>query len=141
MGPFDLIRHPLLAAGITLPQFLRWYFVEQPMGILQKYLDYLRAFFEIFAFVFLLRTLISPWRQITEPYGPERGFNLQQFGQALTLNIVSRTIGCIFRSVTLCIGLVTVTMLSVGFGLFYLAWVGFPLLFWVGLSYVLTMFA
>ena len=137
MGPLDLIRHPLIFTGITLPEFVRWYFWEQPSRILRVYFAYLRAFVEIFSFIFLVRTLISPWRQITDPY-PARGFNLSQFSQTLTLNIVSRTIGLIFRSVTLFFGLASVVALTIGFGFFYMAWLSFPVVFWVGLTYIFS---
>lgn len=137
MGPLDLIRHPLIFTGITLPEFIRWYFWEQPSRILRVYLAYLRAFIEIFSFIFLVRTLISPWRQITDPY-QKRGFNLGQFSQTLTLNIVSRTIGLIFRSITLFFGFGAVVLLTVCCAAFYMAWLLFPIVFWVGLTYVFS---
>mgnify|MGYP006865011742 CR=1 FL=1 len=137
MGPLDLIRHPLIFTGTTLPEFIRWYFWEQPSRILRLYFAYLRAFVEIFSFIFLVRTLISPWRHITDAY-PKRGFNLNLFAQALTLNIVSRTIGFIFRSVTLFFGLTAVTVLTVCFAFFYMAWLSFPIVFWIGLTYIFS---
>ena len=137
MGPLDLIRHPLIFTGITLPEFIRWYFWEQPSRILRVYFEYLRAFVEIFSFIFLVRTLIAPWRQIADPY-QKRGFNLGQFSQTLTLNVVSRIIGLIFRSVTLIFGLAATVALTVFFAAFYMAWLSFPIVFWVGLTYVFS---
>lgn len=137
MGPLDLLRHPLIFTGITLPEFVRWYYGEQPRKILESYFGYLRASVEIFSFTFLVRTLFSPWRQITDTY-EKRGFNLGQFAQTLTLNGVSRTIGFLFRSVTLLFGLCCVVFLTVCFAMFYMAWVAFPIIFWVGLSYVIS---
>ena len=139
MGPLDLIRHPLIFTGITVPEFIRWYIFDQPSKILRKYLEYLRACIEIFSFVFLVRTLFSPWRQIADPY-QKRGFNLNYFLQTLTMNTVSRTIGFLFRSVTLFIGLGFVVALTFGFALFYLAWLAFPVLFWMGASYLIAGF-
>jgi hypothetical protein len=137
MGPLDLIRHPLIFTGITLPEFIHWYFWDQPKRILTVFFEYLRALIEIFSFIFLVRTLFSPWRQITDPY-QKRGFNLSQFSQTLTLNMMSRTIGFLFRSVTLFFGLAAVVILLVCFAAFYLAWLAFPILFWVGLTYVFS---
>jgi hypothetical protein len=137
MGPLDLIRHPLIFTGITLPEFVRWYFWEQPSRILRVFFDYLRAFVEIFSFIFLARTLFAPWRQITDPYR-KRGFNLTEFSQTLTLNVVSRVIGFLFRSVTLFFGLIAVVVLTVGFAAFYMAWLSFPIVFWVGLTYIVS---
>lgn len=139
MGPLDLVRHPLIFTGITLPEFIRWYFGRQPLRILQSYVAYLRAFVEIFSFLFLLRTLFSPWRQITDGY-PSQGFNIGKIAQAFTLNVVSRTIGFLFRTTTLFFGLVSVLLLTVCFGIFFMAWMAFPLMFWVGFTYVLSVF-
>jgi len=137
MGPLDLIRHPLIFTGITVPEFLRWYFWEQPSTIMRRFFDYLRAFIEIFSFIFLVRTLFSPWRQIKDKY-PDRGINIAAISEAFTLNMVSRTIGFLFRIVTLFIGIAFIITLTVVFAAFYLAWLVFPLLFWVCISYLFT---
>ena len=137
MGPLTFIRHPVIFSGITVPEFIRWYFWEQPRAILQSYFSYLRAFMEIFSFVFLLRTLFSPWKQITDLY-PKKGFNIGQFAQTLTLNMVSRTIGFLFRVITLVFGLLAITTLTVVFGMFYVLWLTFPIVFWLGLGYVFS---
>jgi hypothetical protein len=137
MGPLDLIRHPLIFTGITVPEFLRWYFWEMPSKIMRTFFDYLRAFIEIFSFIFLVRTLFSPWRQIKDKY-PERGINIAAISEAFTLNMVSRTIGFLFRIVTLFIGIAFIITLTVAFAAFYLAWLVFPLLFWVCISYLFT---
>lgn len=137
MRVVDLIKHPLIFTGITVPEFLRWYFWAQPANILRSYFAYLRAFVEIFSFVFLVRTLFSPWRQITDPY-PKRGVNLGAISQTFTLNVVSRTIGFLFRSITLIFGLIVVVALTVLFAAFYVSWLAFPILFWVCISYIFS---
>lgn len=137
MGPLDLIRHPLIFTGITIPEFIRWYYWVQPSKILKQFFEYLRAFIEIFSFIFLVRTLFSPWRQITDKY-PKRGLNINAIAEAFTLNMVSRTIGFLFRIVTLFMGIFFVITLLVVFAAFYVAWLVFPLLFWVCISYLFT---
>lgn len=137
MGILDLIRHPLIFTGITVPEFIRWYFWQQPRKILTLYFEYVRAFIEIFSFLFLVRTLISPWKQISDPY-PKKGFDMGKIAQAMTLNMVSRTIGFMFRMFTLTFGLVSVIFLTALFGVFYLSWLSFPIIFWVGLGYVFS---
>ncbi len=137
MGPVDLIRHPLIFTGITLPDFVRWYFWEQPRKILLTYLAYLRAFLEIFSFLFLLRTLFAPWRQISDVY-TSNGFNIGRFMETLTLNMVSRVIGFLFRSITIAIGIVFLLALSILFMAFLGIWVVFPVAFWIALSYVVS---
>ena len=140
MGPFDLVRHPLVFTGITLPEFLRWYVFTVPSKILRSYMAYLRAFVEIFSFAFLAKTLFAPWRQITDSYN-QKGFNLNQFMQSLTLNLVSRVIGFLFRSITLFLGFGFISALTILFAVYYMLWLSFPVVFWVGITYLLTAFA
>ena len=137
MGPLDLIKHPLIFTGITVPEFLLWYFWEQPRSIVRSYIAYCRAFFEIFSFVFLLRTLFSPWKQIRSTY-PHKGFDLGAISQALTLNMFSRTIGFLLRIITLIYGVVFMVLLTAAFTVFFMLWIAFPVLFWVCISYVFT---
>lgn len=137
MGPLDLVRHPLIFTGITIPEFVRWYVFDQPSKILKSYFAYLRAFVEVFSFTFLAKTLFAPWRQIQDDV--ERpGFNLEKFLQSLTLNAVSRVIGFLFRITTLAIGLTAVALLTVCFAAYYMAWLLFPVLFWVAISYFIS---
>lgn len=140
MGPFALLRHPLIFTGITVPEFLHWYVFFVPGNILRSYMAYLRAFVEIFSFVFLVRTLFSPWRQIVDPY-PSNGFNLSRMTQAFTMNTVSRTIGFLFRSITLFVGLFFVILLTCVFAMYYMLWLSFPILFWIGVSYLFSALA
>jgi len=79
--------------------------------------------------------MFSPWRQIADTY-PSKGFNLSAMSQSFTLNMVSRTIGFLFRFITLVFGIVSVVLLTVLFGLFYMGWLTFPIMFWVGLTYI-----
>jgi len=137
MGPLDLIKHPLLFTGITVPEFLRWYFWEQPIHIIRTYRVYFRAFMEIFSFGFLMRTLFSPWKQIRNTT-PIRGFNISAMSQALTLSVLSRTIGFFLRSVTVIFGLGFMVILSCGFLAFFFVWIAFPILFWICVSYIIS---
>ena len=140
MGPIDLIRHPLIFCGITIPEFIRWYFIGEPKRIVLKYIEYFRAFWEIFSPIFLLRTLFSPWKQIKDSY-PQSILHFGPWMEALTLNITTRVIGFIFRIVAFVIGLIAQILLFVGFLGFLIIWIGFPVIFWIGLTYILTAFA
>lgn len=138
MALLNLLRHPILLSGVTLPEFVQWYFFVQPKKIVQSYFAYFRAFLEIFSFVFLLRTLFAPWKQISEAL-PSKGFNIGLIAQAFTLNMVSRTIGLLFRTCTICIGIFFLFGLTFVFATFLVIWLTFPLLFWVGLTYFFAL--
>ncbi len=135
MHPLTVIRHPLIFTGISVSEFLRWYFLEIPLKILRAYMAYLRAFVEIFSFHFLLRTLVSPWKQIKGMYAVQ-GLNITALSEALVLGMVSRTIGFLFRIVTIALGLAATAAITILFSVLIVAWLLYPLLFWTGLTYV-----
>ncbi len=140
MQPLDLIRHPIVFFSITFQDFVHWYLLEKPVRILKAYWAYAKACNEVFSFGFLLRTLFSPWKQITENY-PNKGFDLGRIGQAFTLNIITRIIGCIFRLSAFLIGVFIQLLLLAGFLSFFLAWLLFPVLFVWGVWILIHSFA
>lgn len=140
MGPLDILRHPLLLAGITIPEFLRWYFFVEPTRIMRSYVSYLRAFSDIFSFLFLVRTLFSPWKQIRDTY-PIKGLNITAISEAFVLNCLSRGIGLLFRVVTIVIGVTVVLVITVAFALYYMAWLTFPVLFWLATTHLISVLA
>ena len=140
MTPLSALRHPFLFTGITVPEFLRWYFFDQPSKIMRTYVAYLKAFTEIFAFLFLLKTLLSPWKQIRDAY-PANGFNLQKVTEAFILNCLSRSIGCIIRLIAIVFGLCIVLVLTIVFASYYMTWLLFPVLFWIGALHLVSVLA
>ncbi len=115
--------------------FFPWYFVEAPLGIVKSYGRYAKAFLEIFSFPFLLRTLFSPWKNLTDAY-PKNLLNTEAFFEALTLNCLSRVIGCIFRLVMMAMGIVVQVLCLLLFVASLLLWITFPLLFLFGLAFL-----
>ena len=122
-----ILQRPLLIAKISLPEMLRWYVIYHPISILKSYWAYLRAVHEIFSFVFLLRTLISPWKQIVDPY-PSQLLNIGRVTQVLTLNCLSRSVGMLIRLGAIVFGLCVVAILSMGFVAYFALWFAFPVL-------------
>jgi len=108
-----------------------------PVKILKSAGAYLMTFNEIFSFLFLIRTFLSPWKSITDAY-PKRGFNIGVIAQAFTLNMTSRIIGMIFRSCTFVIGvIVELIVLAIFTGIFVL-WVFFPILLVMDISFLIS---
>ena len=132
------VRHPLLLPSIFWGTFLSWYFWEEPKRIVKNYASYARAFEEIFSFVFLIRTLLKPWKNITDAY-PQKGFNIGAIAQAFTLNMTARMIGFLFRFVTLLFGIAIQVTLLAGFLAYLLLWLFFPAIFLYGLGYLFQL--
>ena len=117
---------------------LPWYFLERPRDIARTYLSYAAVFSEVFSFLFLLRTLFSPWKNIRDSY-PNRGFNLTLILQAWTFNIVTRAIGAVIRLGAIIIGIALQLLLLGGFLLYLVLWLFFPLFLGAGLLSLLGL--
>ena len=67
--------------------------------------NFLEAIINIFCFlpyffsvIPLLKTLLSPWKNISNPQTKQPGFSLQRWADALSFNLISRTMGFLMRS-------------------------------------------
>lgn len=129
-------RHPLLTLRIFLPIFVPWYFLEVPMAMARKYLEYAHAFGEIFSFVFILRTLFDPWKGIVDSY-PITSLNWELIAQAFFLNVTTRAIGFVFRIIALCVGLILQALSLAAFLFCLLLWLTYPALAVFGISSLL----
>ncbi len=110
-----------------LPAFLYWYFAERPHEIVSNYLNYANAFSESFSLMFMLKTLFSPWKNITDEY-PSKGFNLEQILETFFLNVTSRVIGMVFRLFAMILGIAIQIGLIAGFMSYLLLWLLFPVI-------------
>lgn len=129
-----------LPATLTLPlSFARWYYGEMPVRIVKAYREYALAFWEMFAFFFLLKTLLAPWKNITDPY-PRKGFNIGKIAETFTLNVTARVIGLIFRLVTIMVGLVVQACALIAAVVWLVFWLGYPLILLVAIPYLLGFF-
>lgn len=111
--------------------FLRWYFTQRPSEILHAYRAYAAAFMETFSFVFLLKTLLSPWKNIKDAY-PSKGFNVGAIFETLTLNLTARVIGSVVRIIAIVVGIAMQLLLMIGFVAYAILWIIFPPLLLIG---------
>lgn len=118
------------------PLFLRWYLFQRPGEIARAYAQYARAFGSMFSIIFLLKTLFSPWKSIRDAY-PSKGFDLSAIMQTFTLNVTTRSIGCIIRLSALIFGVCLQIALCAGFALYIFLWVMFPILAVIAIPFLL----
>ena len=130
-----LLRHPVLTT-MTVTSFLPWYLGLAPKQICKRCGEYASALAEIFAFVFLLKTLLSPWKAIRGEF-PKRGFNISLMSQAIILDITSRVIGMLIRLGLMFIGLCMEIVLFAGTAVLLIIWYGFPVVLIANLLYLL----
>lgn len=106
--------------------FAKWYFFEKPIEIVQAYSQYASALFDIVPFGYLLRTLLSPWKNIVDRT-PRRGLNISLIFEAFCLSLLARGVGLTVRIITIAAGIV-LHILLLGFSVIYLmAWLFWPL--------------
>jgi hypothetical protein len=108
--------------------FIKWYFFEIPIKIVNLVYQYSITIIKIYSFVFLLKTFFSPWKNQSYAY-PDKGFDINRILEVWTSNMVSRIVGAFVRFFTILIGLITllVTIIIGSFCLFI--WVTYPILF------------
>lgn len=120
-----------------VPAFLAWYFGERPQEIVGSYLRYAGAFSESFAILFMLKTLLSPWKSITDEY-PSKGINVEAFFATFFLNLTSRAIGFVFRICAIIMGIGIQLALLTGFAAYLAVWLTYPLLIVAAVPFLLV---
>ena len=112
--------------------FFGWYLLDRPREIIAMYVSYAEAFSEMFAIVFLLKTLFSPWKSIRDDY-PDNGFNFTAILETWSMNVTTRSIGAVIRLATIVAGIALQLGLFAAFAFYLLVWITFPLLLIAGL--------
>ncbi|MDD5469284.1 MAG: hypothetical protein PHO92_00570 [Candidatus Peribacteraceae bacterium] len=126
---------PLRLLRIFLRRFLPWYFMAQPVRILRAYVAYAAALGEIFSIVFLLKTLVSPWKSIADTY-PKNMLLLGRVIQVFTLNCTARAVGAVVRITVILVGIAAQIALLACFAAAFFFWITFPLLAVLGCQLV-----
>lgn len=106
--------------------WLVWYFLDSPRAILRAWRNYLKFNLNYWSIPVLLKTLFSHWRRYSYSYG--KRFDLGRYFEALTFNLMSRTIGAVLRIFFIGVGLL-IEIFIVFAGILVLAgWLFLPLL-------------
>lgn len=115
--------------------FLKWYYLEAPASVVRGYFAYAAAIAEIVPFVFLLRTLLLPWKNIADRTRM-RGIDLGRIVEKLSLGLLACGVGCVVRLLTIVMGLVLQIILA-SLVIAYLAvWITFPALLVLGIGFI-----
>ncbi len=122
----QLLKRPQFLAQIFVMDFLPWVLVEEPRNILRAYREYASAFLDILSIPFLLRTLVSPWKGITEEMPSIVAWD--KFLQAFFVNLVTRMIGMVIRLLAIILSLVMQMLLFALFLVLFVGWFIFPLI-------------
>lgn len=121
----------------ALPLFVFWYFVRRPVAIVRTWISFSAALQESFSLLFLLRTLLAPWKRILDPF-PKNIFDVSALFEAIVFNAVTRAIGAIIRLVTLILGTVLLLLTAVLFLGYLLVWMVFPFFLVLGFVFLVS---
>lgn len=121
-----LLRRPAFVAQVIATDFIPWVLWQEPRNILRAYGEYARAFSGILSIVFLLKTLLSPWKGIAEDM--PSALQWDKFLQAFFVNLVTRMIGMVIRLLAIVVALILQILLFVLFAVLFVGWFVFLLI-------------
>lgn len=114
-------------------QYLSWQIFEMPKNILKAWKNFLLFSLNYFSVPLLLKTFFSHWRRYRWEY--PKGFDFGIYFEVFFSNLISRSLGIVFRSVLIIVGLILeILILFAGFFIF-LGWLILPILLIFGLYY------
>jgi hypothetical protein len=110
----------------VLHHYLIWHYSRAFAEIFHVFKNFFWFTSNFFSLKQLLRSYFSPWRRITEERG--RTFSFEDLASYLIINLISRIIGFILRTVIILTGLAPLIILCLLVVMVYIAWVMAPLL-------------
>lgn len=119
---------PVHPVGFLLKAFVAWYTLDLSRNIVKAGRGGLAVVAAMVPFVFLGKTLLSPWKQIRDT-APKRGLNIERFAEALTLNVTARVIGMIVRIIAMLAGAVLAVAVVAATLSVLAVWVVLPVFF------------
>lgn len=123
-----------------LHHYLIWHYSRAYFEFFRIWMNLLWFVFHFFSIKQLAFTLFSPWKRITEER--TKAWDFEEFAGAILINLISRIIGAIVRTMVLITGLISVVLLLVGGVLVYIIWLLAPVvlltLIIMGVIYIVT---
>lgn len=133
----SIVNQLLLLLAVFWNEFLPWYLIIKPLQIVRSYWAYTKVFWRICSFIFLIKTLFSPWKNITQAY-PSTWLDFVGVAQALTMNVTARCVGFCVRIGTICFGIILELATAIFFIVYLFAWLLFPFCLGLGVLFIFT---
>jgi hypothetical protein len=115
----------------VLQNYFLWHYTRAFKEMFHVWLNVLWFVIHFFSLPQLIHAWIAPFKRITERRQP--GFNLEDWAGYLVINVMSRLVGALLRTVIILIGLIFLTGSIMAGAVVYLLWVFMPLLLIGGL--------
>jgi hypothetical protein len=120
--------------------YLRWHYTQGVIDLVNNIINFLWFVYNFFSIPLLLRTFFVPFHRLQET--AVKGFNIEQWAQALLVTTLMRLVGALLRTFLIAIGIIFLVAVFTGGSILLLAWLTMPLLltFLVGLGLTLVGF-
>ncbi len=116
--------HP---AAYLLKSFVLWYVYRLSQRIVHFGLDLLIAVTLIVPFGFLLKSFLSPWKQIHDTTPTKPGLQLGAMLETITLGLTARLIGAFIRTLTILFGVVLLLVALTVIAFLFVVWLLLPI--------------
>jgi len=113
-------------------EYLKWHYLVGPLRILQLWDNFFRFIPYYFSLGELARSLFAPWKRQTLNKG--RGFDLEEFINVVSFNLISRLIGALVRIIIIFAGILAYIFLALLLPPVFFVWFIIP-----GLTYPLYL--
>lgn len=116
-----------------LHHYFIWHYTNAFREILHIFSNLFWYVVNFFSLPQLTSSFFAPWKRITEKRGET--FNFEDFASFIIVNLISRLIGMLFRTIIILIGIFALLLLCLCVVAIYLFWILAPLLMTGGLIY------
>lgn len=106
--------------------YLLWHYTRAFGEMFHVWLNFLWFVLHFFSIPQLARSWFAPFKRITEP--KRSGWSFEDLAGYVIINLFSRIVGALFRTVIIIIGLIVLTLVIALGVLVYLAWIFLPIL-------------
>lgn len=117
-----------------------WHYSRALFNIVTIWKNFMWFTYHFFSIPTLTRTLLSPWRRLSEEYSSD-GFDIEEYAAAFAVNFMMRLLGAVMRTGVIIIGIIALILLFVFGVVFTAVWLLMPLViagaFVVSTTYIL----
>ncbi len=110
----------------VLHHYLLWHYTSAFGEIFHIWKNFLWFVTNFFSLPQLTKSYFAPFKRMTEERG--NSFNFEDLAGFIIINLISRLIGMLMRTVIIVIGVTSLLVLSVGIVLTYIFWVTAPII-------------
>ncbi len=117
--------------------YILWHYTTAFSEILHVWKNLLWFTYNFFSLPQMFKSYFSPWKRMTE----ERGntFNFEDLAGFIIINLISRIIGMILRTIIISVGLLAILVLILAIIITYIFWIFAPILLVACLYYGLVL--